>query len=120
MEPRSVKYPFKQPSEARRIALQHFSYVPGIFRSHDDPISSALHVAPAPLLWPARRHQHGFRIGGCTLAAGMEGPYTDRCRAATRVAADLCGRADPGRAPTGGAWTSRGVAGVAVLQSICT
>ena len=60
----------------------------------------------------------GLGIGDCTLAAGTEARYRDRCRAATRVAAGLCGRADPGGAPTGGARTSRRVGSVAVLQSI--
>ena len=41
------------------VALQHFPDVPGIFRSHDDPVPSALHVAAAPLLWPAGRDEHG-------------------------------------------------------------
>ena len=44
--------------------------------------------------------------------------YRDRRRAATRVVAGLCGRADSGGAPTGGTWTSWGVGSLAVLQSI--
>ena len=75
------------------------SYVPCVFRSHDDPISSALHVAPAPLLWPAGRDEHGLGIRYRTLASSLESLYPNRCSAATRAAAGVCGRSDTGRDP---------------------
>src|SRR5208282_347474 len=105
-EPRSVNTHSKQPPEARRVALQHFPDVPGIFRSHDDPVPSALHVAAAPLLWPAGRDEHGFGLGYRTLAPDLESRHGKRCSTATRTIAGVCRRPDIGRAPAHGARTS--------------
>src|SRR5215469_9955422 len=108
----------KQTAEARDIALQLISHLPGHVRSAHHPVSSSLHVAAVALLWQARPDQHGCGIRRGALAADVEGPLSNQRRGATRTASGLCGSPGPPRSAVGGTRAPRRIGSLAILQPV--